>query len=99
MMRKKLIQFFVWFFVLTALFAGAISVSAASDSVLGDVNGDGKVSVLDYALLKRHVLGIGELSEEGKATADVNKDGKVNVKELDALYGRMENMLKTAGVF
>ncbi len=27
------------------------------------------------------------------------KDGKVNVKELDALYGRMENMLKTAGVF
>ena len=27
------------------------------------------------------------------------KDGKVNVKELDALYGRMENMLKTEGVF
>ena len=27
------------------------------------------------------------------------KDGKVNVKELDALYGRMENLLKTAGVF
>ena len=27
------------------------------------------------------------------------KDGKVNVKELDALYGRLENMLKTEGVF
>ena len=27
------------------------------------------------------------------------KDGKVNVKELDALYGRIDNMLKTAGVF
>jgi hypothetical protein len=27
------------------------------------------------------------------------KDGKVNEKELDALYGRMENMLKTEGVF
>ena len=27
------------------------------------------------------------------------EDGKVNEKELDALYGRMENMLKTEGVF
>jgi hypothetical protein len=27
------------------------------------------------------------------------KDGKVNQKELDALYGRMEDMLKTAEVF
>ena len=27
------------------------------------------------------------------------KDGKVNVKELDALYGRIDNMLKTEGVF
>ena len=27
------------------------------------------------------------------------KDGKVNEKELDALYGRIDNMLKTAGVF
>ena len=88
-MRKKLIQFFVWFFVLTALFAGAISVSAASDSVLGDVNGDGKVSVLDYALLKRHVLGIGELSEEGKATADVNKDGKVNALDYVRVKGHV----------
>ena len=25
--------------------------------------------------------------------------GKVDMKELDALYGRMENMLKSAGVF
>ena len=27
------------------------------------------------------------------------KDGKVNVKELDALYGRIDNMLKTESVF
>ena len=27
------------------------------------------------------------------------KDGKVNEKELDALYGRIDNMLKTEGVF
>ena len=26
------------------------------------------------------------------------KDGKVNVKELDALYGRIENYLKSEGV-
>ena len=27
------------------------------------------------------------------------KQGKVDAKEMDALYGRMENMLKTAGIY
>ena len=88
-MRKKLIQFFVWFFVLTALFAGAISVSAASGNVLGDVNGDGKVAVVDYALLKRYVLGCGDLSAEEQTAADVNKDGKINALDYILVKGHV----------
>ena len=76
-MRKKLTQLLVCFFVLAAAL-GTVYASAASDSVLGDVNGDGRVAVVDYALLKRYVLGRGELSAEGQVAADVNKDGKIS---------------------
>ncbi len=44
----------------------------------GDVSGDGKVSSLDYALVKRAVLGKAKLSDVQFAAADVNGDGKVN---------------------
>lgn len=89
MMRKKLIQFFVWFFVLMAMLAGASSVSAASGTVLGDVNGDGRVAVVDYALLKRYVLGRGELSAEGQVAADVNKDGKISALDYVRVKGHV----------
>lgn len=89
MMRKKLIQFFVWFFVLMAMLAGASSVSAVSGTVLGDVNGDGRVAVVDYALLKRYVLGRGELSAEGQVAADVNKDGKISALDYVRVKGHV----------
>ena len=47
--------------------------------IQGDANGDGKVSSLDYAVIKRAVLGRYELSDGQFAAADVNYDGKVNV--------------------
>ena len=46
--------------------------------MVADVNGDGKVNTLDYALLKRHVLGTLKLEDERLKRADVNGDGKVN---------------------
>ncbi|MBO5736069.1 MAG: hypothetical protein J6S15_08225 [Clostridia bacterium] len=87
-MRKKLTQLLVCFFVLAAAL-GTVYASAASDSVLGDVNGDGNVNVLDYALLKRYVMGIGELPEDGQAVADVNKDGKINAIDYARVKGHV----------
>ncbi|MBQ7874339.1 MAG: dockerin type I repeat-containing protein, partial [Oscillospiraceae bacterium] len=48
----------------------------------GDVNGDGKVNVLDANLVRRHAAELIELDETQAVAADVNGDGKVNV--LDA---------------
>ena len=87
-MRKKLTQLLVCFFVLAAAL-GTVYASAASDSVLGDVNGDGNVNVLDYALLKRYVMGIGKLPEDGQAVADVNKDGKINAIDYARVKGHV----------
>ena len=45
---------------------------------LGDVNNDGRVSGVDYALLKRAVIGICELTEAQQTAADINGDGRIS---------------------
>ncbi len=44
----------------------------------GDVNDDGKISSMDYVLVKNHILGIQKLSGNGADAADVNGDGKIS---------------------
>lgn len=44
----------------------------------GDVNGDGKVSSLDYIKIKNHIMGTSQLMGASLSRADVNEDGKVS---------------------
>ncbi len=50
--------------------------------LLGDIDGNGKVEVLDATLIQRHEARFERLTEEQLKLADTNKDGEVNV--LDA---------------
>jgi len=50
--------------------------------VFGDLNGDGKVNILDFLILRSHILGIKELSGEMLIAADINKDNRINVLDL-----------------
>ncbi len=43
--------------------------------IYGDVNGDGKVNVLDMIKLNRHITGKGALSGEYLEAADANRKG------------------------
>lgn len=52
--------------------------------VVGDVNGDGKVSITDATLLQKFLAKVGEIPEGCMKFADVNGDGKVSV--ADATY-------------
>ena len=70
-------KIFTIFIVMLLLAVPAVPVSAGA--MQGDANGDGKISSLDYAVIKRAVLGRYELSDGQFAAADVNYDGKVNV--------------------
>lgn len=54
--------------------------------VLGDINGDGKISPIDLAKLNRHVLGIETITNEYMLkAADINIDGKVSPIDLAKL--------------
>jgi hypothetical protein len=43
-----------------------------------DINGDGKINAIDYALLKRYVLGTVMLCDDELVRADINNDEKIN---------------------
>ena len=55
-------------------------------SKYGDITGDGKVTVSDYSLLKKHLyIEPLELTSDQKKAADLNADGKVDTSDLNTL--------------
>lgn len=48
----------------------------------GDVNGDGKVTVMDLLKVRKAILGMTQLTETEQKLADVNCNGKVDVIDL-----------------
>lgn len=51
----------------------------------GDVNGDGKVDMYDYILIKRIVMGTYKPTDEELRRCDINGDGKVDMYDYIAL--------------
>lgn len=52
---------------------------AEPEVMLGDVNGDGKIDIIDAGLIVQHVNKIRTLSEAQLAAADVNNDGAITI--------------------
>ncbi len=50
--------------------------------VIGDVNGDGKISTTDIAKLKLHYIEKEELTGINLMAADINGDGKISISDL-----------------
>ena len=51
----------------------------------GDINGDEKISIIDLAALKRHMLDVKKLDGDAVKAADVNDDGNVSIIDLAAI--------------
>ena len=49
------------------------------ETLLGDVNGDGEITIVDSTILQKCIVGQTTLDDETLNVADVNKDGAVNV--------------------
>ncbi len=62
------------------LFAMAMpmSVWAKPAVILGDVNGDGQCTAIDFVAVKRHVMGTYRIPDQYLENADINRDGKLN---------------------
>ncbi|MBQ7132865.1 MAG: PT domain-containing protein, partial [Ruminococcus sp.] len=82
---KRIISLVIAMTMLVSMFSvGIVSTSAETQSyILGDVNLDGRVSVIDATLIQRSVANLGEYKiADGSiefAAADVNVDEKISV--------------------
>ena len=66
------------------------SVSAASDAVPGDVDGDGVLTGHDLAMISRYLVKEDiPLTDAQLALADVNKDDVVDKTDMDWIYDNM----------
>ena len=56
-----------------------------SELLLGDVDGSGKVNIIDANMIRRHAAKLITLEEEQLLAADVNGDGKVNIIDANLI--------------
>ena len=60
--------------------------------MLGDPNGDGKISIVDLAKVQMHILKVKTLSGDALTAADVNKDGKISIVDLAKIQMHILNV-------
>lgn len=63
-----------------------------SETINGDVNGDGKLNVQDYIMIRKYIMRTGSLTSNQIRIADINGDNEVNVMDYilvrkEILYG------------
>ena len=67
----------------TVIYTKVELTSGSTSSVLGDVDGDGTVSVTDVAWIVNHILGVSD-DNFIIANADINGDGEIDVNDVMA---------------
>ncbi len=75
---------------ITKIFENDVLKDQFTNIVRGDINGDGKLSSLDYVKIKNHIMGTNVISDDIlKVAADANSDNKIS--SLD--YVRIKNYI------
>lgn len=63
--------------------------------IYGDVNGDGKISAMDYTLIKNHMLGVKKITNTNmKLVADVNEDNRISAMDYTLIKNHMMDVKK-----
>lgn len=63
------------------------------ETLLGDVNGDGEITVVDATILQKYIVGQTTLDDETLNVADVNKDGAVTVVDATLIQKFVVKMI------
>ena len=62
--------------------------------VLGDVNGDGKISPADYVKVKNKIMNVTTMNEISESAADANRDGKISPADYVKIKNHIMNASK-----
>lgn len=66
-----------------------LSTSVTTGRVIGDVNGDGIVNIVDVTLILKHNVSLYHISNEDKIYADINNDGVINIADATILQKQL----------
>lgn len=69
-----------------------IKAICTSDRVEGDVNGDGKLTVIDVTVTQRYLASLGSLDEDGMRFADFDNNGVVNAVDVTRMMRRLSHI-------
>ena len=67
------------------------------EQIIGDVNDDGSVTVLDATMLQKYISGLVSLSNEQLTLADTNGDGSITVLDATAIQKYLANLVTQLG--
>ena len=89
---KKLLSIFVIFALAFALTATAVS-SQTSESILGDVNGDGIVSISDVTAIQRHLAQLEQIPNERLKAAKVYDGKTLTIVDATTIQKKLAEMI------
>ncbi len=76
---------------LAMLSALSVPVSAVEATLVGDINNDSEVNVIDYVSMKQYLIGSTALDEQSMANADINSNGTINIFDAVSLAKQLVN--------
>jgi len=66
-------------------------LTSDDENIIGDLNFDGQLNILDVMQLINFILGNSELTEEQYAVSDINLDGTINILDIVQLVNIILN--------
>lgn len=60
--------------------------------LLGDVNGDGRVSITDLVILHSCLSGFDDITKYNSGNADMNQDGRLSITDLVILHAKLSGL-------
>ncbi len=72
-----------------------VVVDEEEQMILGDANGDGKVTIIDATYIQRHLAEIEILTEEQLVSADTYKDGKITILDATQIQRYLADFIDT----
>ncbi len=73
----------------------ATSDEEEPEFLIGDANGDGKISIADATVIQKYLAKIGSMSEDKIKIADINGDGRISVADATIIQKRLAGLIKS----
>ena len=64
---------------------------------LGDVNGDGEITILDATCIQKYIVQLEDFTDKQKEVADVNGDGTIDIMDSTQIQKYIVQLIDTLG--